>query len=173
MSGYGAILPPLRLVLDAAREAGVPVTWLMARYEEALIPPSMLAQRRRLGVSAVCCAAGTWGADFFGVAPAPGEPVFEKSTYSGFSNPELDRFLRARRIEALAFCGVQTNVCVESTLREAHSRGYDVAIVRDAVASHTATLHEATLANVGFLFGELIGSGDLARSWDRRQPAAA
>ena len=171
VSGYGAIVSPLAATLAAARRAGVPVLWLVARYDEALLPPSMRAQKRRMGVDAICCAAGSWGAEFFGVTPEAGEPIFAKHTYSGFSNPDLARHLAALDVEALAFCGVQTNVCVESTLREAHSFGFDVAIVEDAVASHTPPLHQATLANIRFLFGDVLPSADLLAIWGAERRA--
>lgn len=167
VSGLATVIEPLRATLAAARAAGLPVIWLVARYEEDLVPPSMTAQKRRLGIEAVCCAAGSWGGDFFAVAPEPGEPVFAKSTYSGFSNPDLDAHLRAAGIEALVFCGVQTNICVESTLRDAHSRGFDVAVVSNAVGSHTPPLHDATLANVRFLFGDVVGSADVTAMWEQ------
>lgn len=160
-----ALIEPLERLIAAARVAGVPVVWLAACYEDGRIPPSMLQQKLSRGIEAVCCAGQSWGGAFFRIAPAEGEPVFEKHTYSGFSNPALEAYLRARGIETMLFCGVQTNVCVESTLREAHSRGFNVAIVDDAVRSHTPALHEATLANVRFLFGDICTSSELVAQW--------
>jgi len=165
VSGLAAIVPPLSRLIEAARQVRVPVVWLTACYEEQRIPPSMVAQKRRIGAAAICCERGSWGAQFFAVCPESGEAVFEKHTYSGFSNPDLERHVRVLSREALIFCGVQTNVCVESTLREAHSRGFDVAIVEDAVGSHAEMQHRATLANVSFLFGDVVMAADLARSW--------
>lgn len=165
VGGIAAIVDPLNAVLGSARAAGVPVVWLAACYDETLLPPSMVVQKRRIGADAICCGQGTWGFEFFGTRPADGEPVFEKNNYSGFSNPEFDRYLRARGIESLLFCGVQTNVCVESTLRDAHSRGYYVSVAADAVASHTQHLHEATLANVQFLLGDVVTSADIRLQW--------
>lgn len=165
VSGLAAIVAPVNRLLETARRVRVPVVWLTACYEAQHIPPSMTVQKRRIGAAAVCCERGTWGAQFFGVCPAPDEAVFEKHTYSGFSNPDLGPHLSALKREALVFCGVQTNVCVESTLRDAHSRGFDVAIVDDAVGSHAEAQHRATLANVSFLFGDVVAAADLTRSW--------
>jgi ureidoacrylate peracid hydrolase len=173
VSSLALLVPRIEALLGAARKAGVPVIWLTACYEEALLPPSMIAQKRRIGVEAICCARGTHGADFYGVRPDPTERVFTKHTYSGFSNPDLDPHLRALGVEALVFCGVQTNVCVESTLRDAHSRGYDVALASDAVGSHAAAQHEATLANVRFLFGDVLATQALIETWSARNAAAA
>jgi len=170
VSAYAALLPPVQRLLAAARAAGVAVAWLTACYEDALVPPAMLRRKREMGVARVCCAEGSWGAELLpGLEPAAGEPVLRKHTYSGFSNPGLDEFLRARGIESLVFCGVQTNVCVESTLREAHTRGYHVAVAADAVASHAPALHEATLANIRFLLGDVLTAGQVASFW---QPEA-
>ncbi len=165
VSPLAKVIEPIEQVLAAARNRGIPVLWLIARYEDDLLPPSMIAQKRRIGIKAICCAKDTWGADFFGVRPTDGEPVIEKHTYSGFSNPDFGRQLRALGIETLVFCGVQTNVCVESTLREAHSDGFDVVVVSDAVGSHTPPLHEATLTNVRFLFGDVITADELRTHW--------
>jgi ureidoacrylate peracid hydrolase len=173
VSGLAPIVLPIRALIAAARAGGIPVVWLAAFYEEELLPPSMIAQKRRLGIAATCCQRGSWGSDFFGIAPAEGEAVFAKHTYSGFSNPKLELHLAGRGIEALVFCGVQTNVCVESTLRDAHARGFDVAIVPDGVASHAPQLHEATLANVRFLFGDVVPSAELLALWAARDAAAA
>lgn len=172
VSGLAPIVPGIEALLAGARGAGMPVLWLAARYEEALVPPSMLAQKRRLGIEATCCRAGTWGADFFGVRPVEGEWVFEKHTYSGFSNPDFAAHLGRLGVQALVFCGVQTNVCVESTLREAHARGFDVALAADAVASHAPQLHEATLANVRFLFGDVVPAAEIVAGWRARGRAA-
>lgn len=165
VSSQATIVAPMNRLIAAARAAGVPVIWVAACYDEAMLPPSMVAQKRRLGVEAICCARGSWGGDFFGVKPVDGDAVFEKNNYSGFSNPAFERHLRARGIETLLFCGVQTNVCVESTLRDAHNRGFYVAVTADAVASHTPHLHEATLANVRFLLGDVLTSADVEALW--------
>src|SRR5215468_2720199 len=88
-----------------------------------------------------------------------------KHTFSAFSNPAFETHLRQRGVETIAFCGVQTNVCVESTLRDAHSRGFYVALIEDAVGSHTPQLHDATIANVRFLWGDVLQSHELIALW--------
>ena len=78
---------------------------------------------------------------------------------------DLDAQLKALGVETLVFTGVQTNVCVESTLRDAHSHGYFTVLVSDCVASHMPAQHEATLANVRFLLGYLTDSPALKSVW--------
>jgi ureidoacrylate peracid hydrolase len=165
VSGYPDILPPIRSLLAAARSVGVPVIWLVACYEDGLVPPAMAVKKQAMGVEAICCARGTWGAKLFGLDRAENEVVIEKHTFSGFSNPEFAQVLEKSGTDSLVFCGVQTNVCVEATLRDAHSRGFYVTLAADAVASHTKPLHDATIANVRFLIGDVVTSEQLAGLW--------
>lgn len=160
-----AIVPKLGEVIAAARTARVPVLWLMADYDLKAVPPAMRERQAELGMADTCCARGSWGAAPFGVAPAPGESVVVKHCYSGFIGTDLDAQLKALGVETLVFTGVQTNVCVESTLRDAHSYGYFTVLVSDCVASHMPAQHEATLANVRFLLGYLTDSPALKSVW--------
>ncbi len=63
---------------------------------------------------------------------------------------------------------MQTNVCVETSLRDAYSLGFHVVAAADCVASHTAELHEATLKNVRFLFGDVLSGREIAALWPAR-----
>lgn len=174
VSRLSLLVPSLEAILACARDVGVPIVWLRACYENGLVPPSMVQQKQSRNIQAVCCARGSWGYAFFGVSPASGEAVFEKHTYSGFSNPDFEAHLRSLDIETLLLAGVQTNVCVESTLRDAHSRGFNIAVLSDGVGSHTPALHEATLANTRFLFGDVCTIAQVKEIWTeqskRRQP---
>jgi ureidoacrylate peracid hydrolase len=160
------VVQPINELLVLARAAQIPVLWLRANYAHESLPESMHAKLVRLGITDVCCASGTWGADWFGVRPASSEPVIEKHCYSGFMNTSLHRLLQERSVKTLVFCGVQTHVCVESTLRDAHSLGYYCVVRAECVGSHTPTLHEATLANARFL-GDVTTVAELRSLWRR------
>lgn len=163
-----AVAAPITTLVGAARAAAVPVLWVRADYRLETLPAGMAARFAAQGQGRICCAPGTWGADFHGVAPAPGEPVIDKHCYSAFIGTDLDARLNARGIRALVFAGVQTNVCVETSLRDAYSLGFHVAVAADCVASHTAELHEATLKNVRFLFGDVLSGREVAALWPAR-----
>ena len=168
-----AMLPALRSALDAARTLNVPVVWIRADYSHQAIPRSMLAKQLSQGITEECCKAGSWGADWYGVAPLAHETVITKHTYSGFHDTELDATLQRLRIETVVFVGVQTQICIESTLREAHSRGYYCVVAEDAVASHSPTLHDATLNNVRFLLGDVCSSAAIIEAWQAGPAASA
>ena len=155
-------------LVAAARASRVPVFWLRANYAHDLVPEPMRAKLERQNIAEVCCASGSWGADWYGVKPASGEPVIEKHCYSGFMGTDLQARLEKMRARTLVFSGVQTHVCVESTLRDAHSLGYYCVVPEDCVASHTPPAHQATLASVKFLFGEVTTLAELKAIWGAR-----
>ncbi|MDQ0314394.1 cysteine hydrolase family protein [Amorphus orientalis] len=159
-----AVAEPIGALLADARAAAVPVIWVRADYEPDKIPPGMLAKQRERS-SVVCCAPGSWGYGFYGVEPREGEAVFDKHCYSAFEGTGLSEHLRAEGIETLVFAGVQTNVCVETSFRDAVCRGFYGVLASDCVASHAPPLHEATLANIGFLFGDVLPREEIASHW--------
>jgi biuret amidohydrolase len=88
--------------------------------------------------------------------PAPGEPVIDKPGKGAFYATDLHAILGHRRIGQLVVCGVTTEVCVSTSVREANDRGYDCLVLEDCVASYFPELHEGTLAMVksqGAIFG--------------------
>jgi len=167
VTAAAAVVAPIQRLLDAARSAALPVLWVRADYSHDRIPDPMLAKLRARGITAECCKPGTWGHDWFGVCPRDGEAVVTKHTYSGFTGTDLQAQLARTAARTLVFAGVQTQVCVESTLRDAHSLGFFCVVPQDAVGSHTAALHAATLDNVRFLFGDVCESADVAALWAR------
>jgi len=88
------------------------------------------------------------------LAPLPEEVVIKKSRYSGFAGTPLDQLLRSRSIQHLLFVGVATNVCVESTLRDAYFLEYWPILIADAaMQAGPPAIQEATLFNVEHFFG--------------------
>lgn len=159
-----AIAAPIMELVGEARRASVPIFWVKANYDHDKIPPGMLAKQRQRG-EIVCCGSGSRGAEFFEVVPAPGEVVIEKHNYSAFRGTDLDTRLRARSIRTVVLAGVQTNICVETSLRDAVCIGFYAALVTDCTASHTLALHEATIKTTSFLFGDTLDRSALASIW--------
>lgn len=166
------IVPALSGLVAAARGAGMPVIWLQARYDAGDVPEPMRLRQAQMGGGMTCCAEGSWGAEPFGLEPEAEDVVVIKHTFSGFVGTPLDEILRERGVRSIVLAGVQTNVCVESTLRDAHAHGYYVIVPRDAVASHMPDEHSATLRNVAFLFGDVVETDDLVRLWGGQSAAA-
>ena len=103
---------------------------------------------------------GTWDfAILDELAPQPGDIVIVKTRYSGFARTALDAELQARGIRYLFFTGIATNVCVESTLRDAFFLDYWPILITDAtMAAGPPGMQEAALFNIESYFGWTLPS---------------
>ena len=90
--------------------------------------------------------------------PRPGELVINKTTIGAFASTGIDSLLRALGRDQLYLLGVSTNMCVETTAREAADRGYQVTLVEDACGTTHADLHAATMKNFQRLFGRVLST---------------
>lgn len=172
-----SVIPTMKRLLDAARSSGALVChvgfWTLPDHGSDSGP--WLAQRRRSTYSSdVLCIADTEGAEFIDeLAPVPGELVIHKHRYSAFKGTDLDMTVRARGIKTVITTGVSTNVCVESTLRDAFETGYYVCIPSDATASWDMSLHEAALQTVTHRFGLVTTTEEIETIWQGAAVQAA
>lgn len=96
------------------------------------------------------------------LAPAPGEPVVVKPSWSAFFGTDLDALLRAGDIGTLVLAGTTTPNCVRSTAYDGLARGFNVAILRDATSSRSPEAQEANLADMEAAGIQLIHADDFA-----------
>ncbi|MDF2936355.1 MAG: isochorismatase hydrolase [Paenibacillaceae bacterium] len=163
VSGVKEMMPRLHGLLGAVREEGIPVIFIQTFHEDATDSEAWVT--RSSGRSAQVCRKGSWGAEFFEIAPRGGEIVVNKHRYSAFVNTRLDSVLRTLKIDTLLVTGVSTNVCVESTARDGFMLDYHIVLVEDACASYSREAHEMTLANIQGYFGTVAASGELMDIW--------
>ncbi len=99
--------------------------------------------------------------------PLDGEPVIDKPGKGAFYQTDLELMLRNRGIDTLFVAGVTTEVCVNTTVREANDRGFRCIVLGDCCASYFSEFHDAGLAMIkaqGGIFGSVTGSQHLLRS---------
>src|SRR5438046_10608339 len=134
-----------RVLLDAAHHVGVPVIYLVIGYppdlstaggEDSPNPRKELAlclMRERPELRGRLLTVGSWDFQIVdALKPAFADPVITKSRYSGFAGTPLDALLRSRGIRSLLMAGIASNVCVESTLRDAYFHEYWPVKIEDA-----------------------------------------
>ncbi len=146
----------IHAAIIAARNRGVAVLLVSSDLDEILdladCPPAKL----RRGNSALrigdpgpmgrILIAGEPGNDFVApLRPATGELVVAKPGKGAFFATSLDALLRERQVTHLAIGGVTTEVCVQTTMREANDRGYECVLVEDATESYFPAFKQATL----------------------------
>ena len=151
--------------ITVAREAGIPPIFVRAIYDEIYLSPPMLERHARTGLGIDHCRSGTWGAEFFRVAPRQDELVITKHRYSAFMDTELNALLRAQRVENLILAGITSNVCVESTARDGYMLDYHIVFLSDGSATYQAEAHEATLANIRRAFGMVASVSEITQVW--------
>ena len=78
-------------------------------------------------------------------APAPGELVIDKPGKGMFYATDVEAMLKARGITQLVFAGVTTEVCVQTSMREANDRGYECLLIEDATASYFPAFKAAAI----------------------------
>ena len=129
--------------------------------------PAKLARSRNAGAEIGCMGPlgrllirGEFGHDIIDeLKPMMGEPVIDKPGYGAFYQTDLAQILFNHDIKQIYICGVTTEVCVHSTLREAVDRGYECVLVSDACGSAHADLHMAAINMVaveGGIFGRAL-----------------
>jgi nicotinamidase-related amidase len=165
VSHLAAAIEPCRAVLAAARRCGLLVIHTREGHRADLsdVPPVKMergAPKLRIGAAGPMgriLVRGEPGHDIIDVLyPVRGEPVIDKPGKGAFYATELQLVLCNRGIENLLVCGVTTEVCVNTTVREANDRGYRCVVLGDCCASYFPHFHAAGLAMIkaqGGIFG--------------------
>jgi nicotinamidase-related amidase len=105
--------------------------------------------------------------------------VLDKPRYGAFHATELELVLRGRGIDTVIITGIATNVCCETTAREAAVRDFHVLFAADATATRdmagvdAATLHAATCATLSMVFARIVSTEDVVRAVSAREGALA
>ena len=129
-----AIVPRLESFIAAARMHGLPVIFSKQIESKSVSPPNLRAQFKAGKLNGVC-APGSWGSELYTLKPLGHEHVLEKYTYDVFSNPMLEKILRKHKIKTLIVTGVNTDICIDTTIRSAFTHGYHIVVPRDLIAT--------------------------------------
>ena len=165
------VVPNARRLLDGFRTAGRPVVY--TRHGPLLADGSdMIARRRRRDVDALArparrrCGIAARSSTRWSqtLAPQAGELVIDKNTSSAFNSTGIEALLRNMELETLVLAGMATDMCVETTARDAADRGFDVIVVEDATATFFEHHHRAALSGFARVFGQV---------WDTARVLAA
>lgn len=167
ISPAAQIIRIIREILEKTRAQGVKVVYLQMGYKKDLSDSggpnsanwhkefALLLMRSRPDLQGKLLTEGNWDFEIVEeLKPHPGDLVVVKSRYSGFAGTNLDSLLRKLKIQYLFFSGMATNVCVESTLRDAYCLDYWPVLIADATAqAGPELLQQATVLNVENHFG--------------------
>lgn len=159
ISHYRSIIPKIRELIDYCRNVGIPIFYTEAVREASGIDllthvHILLPKSREETHNVPICIRGTWdGNTIDELKPTDEDHLIIKRRDGAFQDTELRMWLQSLRVNTLIFCGVDTSICVETSLREAFNLGYDVMLISDATASGDQQHYKTTLERVGNYYG--------------------
>lgn len=175
-SHYQMVIPKIAELVSLCRDARVPVFYTQAVREKSgidlltrthkILPKSREERIRRQPI----CVRGTWDAEIVDeIKPAPQDHVVVKRRDSAFHDTEIGVWLKSLGVDTLIFCGIDTSICVETSLRDAFNNGYDVILISDATASGNRKHFESTLEIVKDYYGYVLDIDELKRYLPQKQ----
>lgn len=154
-------------LVAAARQAGVPVIYTQYVYQKDFKDGGVIVDEIMPGLKDVgLCALGTWDAEILDtLTPEGDDAVIQKNRPSAFYATQLESILASMRVKNLVFCGVTTNMCVETTVRDACQRDFRCFVASDAVGEVEDDRSEVALMTMGFFFARVMTTDEILNSW--------
>jgi ureidoacrylate peracid hydrolase len=160
VSKYNDVVPSLKRLIAFCRKVKMPIFYSQAVREESgidlltrshrILPKSREERIKRRPI----CIRGSWDAEIVQeLKPNFDDHVVIKRRDSVFQDTEVEVWLRSLGIDSIIFAGIDTSICVESSLRDAFNHGYDVVLISDATASNNLNHYNSTLDNIRNYYG--------------------
>jgi ureidoacrylate peracid hydrolase len=167
---YREIIPRLKDLIEFCRSMEIPIFYTEAVKEGSGIDMltrihNFLPKSRQERLKVPICIRGTWdGVTIDELKPSENDHVVIKRRDSAFQDTELRVWLQSQGINLLIFTGIDTSICVETSLRDGFNIGYDVMIISDATASGINRHYETTLERVRDYYGLVMDSERFRRA---------
>lgn len=170
-------IAPVRKLIEASRRASMLDAWTIqhhypddvTRGRHRIIPHTL-----RFG-SGPAALVNTWDAEVVdelkSLSQAPAEIII-KHRFSAFFDTRLDTLLRMKGIRTVIISGVSSSLCVETTIRDAYQRDYDVLIAADAIATDSPEAHEESMRTAAKYFGACLSTDKIVQLIDQAADVA-
>lgn len=159
------VVDKLKALIAKAKAAGIPVVYVPHYYDKEYEAWHNVNFIDRVMFERRMFERGKWGSDWHPDLKPDEETIVcaPHKNLSGFHTSDVDIQLRKRGIKTIILGGMSANLCVESHLRDAEEKGYEVVVVNDATAAAGEDAYKAALTNYGFIAHESITSDDALR----------
>lgn len=158
-----AIVGTVNNLIQEARSANVPVIFVRFIQNDYTVL-RRAEQYMRDETGELICGEGTWGAEWYGILPQPGDAIVEKPRFSAFYGTNFETILRTRGIETLILSGTWTHICVETTARDAFMRDYYTVVLSDCTAAPWEEAHQRGLMDT---YGDRATSDEVIAVWQK------
>jgi len=174
VSRYAEVVPTLKRLIDYCRRVKIPIFYSQAVREESgidlltrshrILPKSREERIKKRPI----CIRGSWDAEIVEqLKPSADDHVVIKRRDSVFQGTEFEVWLQSLGIDSIIFSGIDTSICVESSLRDAFNHGYDILMISDATASNNLDHYNSTLDNIRNYYGLVMNLDELTRYFDK------
>jgi ureidoacrylate peracid hydrolase len=174
VSKYTQVVPCLKRLLVFCRKFKIPIFYSQAVREESgidlltrshrILPKSREERIKRRPI----CIRGSWDAEIVQeLKPSLDDHVVIKRRDSIFQDTEVEVWLRSLGIDSIIFSGIDTSICVESSLRDAFNHGYDVVLISDATASNNLDHYNSTLDNIRNYYGLVMNLDEFINNFGK------
>ncbi len=141
-----ALVEPVRTIIRACRKAVIPIIFTRLVFRDDYKDAGLYGERFPEAKKIKGVTAGSWEAEVDErIEPQPDDFIVDKSRYSSFYNTNLEVILKGLKVDTVILCGLTTEICVDSTARDAFARDYNVVLVKDALAACDLKRHENML----------------------------
>lgn len=169
ISNYIKVIPKIANLISVCRKSRIPIFYTQAIREPSgidlltnvhrILPKS---REERIKMKPICVR-GTWDAEIVDeIRPNDSDHVIRKRRDSAFYDTEIGVWLKSVGIDTLIFCGIDTSISVESSLRDAFNLGYDVILMSNATASNIEKHYQSTLENVRGYYGLVMSTEEFS-----------
>ena len=155
----------MKIFIDECHRYGVFVVFTQEIDDPKFMTEPMWERLYRKNMQPYCLS-GTKGVeiiDDFEINPK--DEIVIKHRFNAFYESDLNILLQAHKIKTCIFIGTQTNVCVDSTARDAYFRGYYVVVVDDCTFTYDPKIHKMALQTIEEAFGVVAQSKDIIQIW--------
>lgn len=153
-----------------ARQAGIPVIFAGLKTDPSTDSAAWIEWMRYRNVDPDCayavCRDGSGGEAFYQVVPNSSDQIVWKQRYSAFVGTDLENRLRGQGIDTLVICGLTTECCVDSTVRDAFQRDWLVIVAGDACGAYRDDFHHNTLEVLAENFAVILDTDAIVSTWN-------
>jgi nicotinamidase-related amidase len=171
LSTVDAAVDGMAKIIAAAHEGGVQVFFVRLQTNARRDSPAANLRRARMGRTVSeelrVCREGHWGADFYRLSPdvSAGDIEVSKWRYSSFGGTGLELQLRSLGLDTIVVCGLTTECCVETTVRDGFALDYNVFVVKDSCTAYNPQMHAISLQSMAVNFAIVVDAESVAQAW--------
>ena len=161
----GKVIVPINKMITAFRKKKRPIVFTMMTLRKDFTDAGIINTVFPLLKGMGCCTKGSWDWQIIGkIDNRENDYYIEKTRFSSFYNTNLENLLRCLKVNTLVICGLSTNINVESTVRDAFNRDFNVIVPKDAAETYSDEAQAASFANFEFGFAQVSSSIDIIKN---------